>query len=99
MMTEDDDAATLFHAAAHAVHADAEATVAKGEGMYALLTGVGVGAALLGARFLHRGERACADARSRADSGNYCRTAAITASVSNCTGFERHDRSRFHVPA
>ena len=51
-MIEDDDAATVFHAAAHAVHADAEATVAKGEGMSTLLTGVGVGAALLGAAFL-----------------------------------------------
>jgi hypothetical protein len=51
-MIEDEDAATVLHAAAHAVHADAEATVAKGEGLYALMTGVGVGAALLGAAFL-----------------------------------------------
>ena len=49
---DEDDAATLFHAAAHAVHAEAEATVAKGEGLSTLLTGVGVGAALLGAAFL-----------------------------------------------
>lgn len=53
MMTEDEDDAAmhLFHAAAHAVHSDAEAAAAKGEGLYALMTGVGVGAALLGGAF------------------------------------------------